>query len=236
MPKSYVIAGGSHGIGYALVQRLLESGADVLVLSRTLGELELKPGLTHQCCDFTDPSVELALPEKISGVAYCPGSINLRSFRSLKPDDFQADLNINLLGAVRFLQLTLPSLKRAGKQEPASVVLFSTVAVTLGLPMHASIAAAKGAIEGLSRSLAAEWAPHIRVNCIAPALTQSPLSERFFANPDKISAMNDIYPLERTGTLSDQAAMASFLLSPESSWMTGQVLHVDGGLSSLKPK
>ena len=111
-------------------------------------------------------------------IACCPGSINLRSFRSLKPNDFRKDLEINLIGAVKFLQACMAGIKKGAADQPTSVVLFSTVAVSQGLPMHASVAAAKGAIEGLTRSLASEWAPKIRVNCLAPALTETPLNLR----------------------------------------------------------
>jgi NAD(P)-dependent dehydrogenase (short-subunit alcohol dehydrogenase family) len=188
----------------------------------------------HAVCDFADPNATLPdLPEEIQGAVYCPGTINLRSFRSLQVADFRQDLEVNLIGAIRFLQACQPRLKgRDG--EPASVVLFSTVAVGQGMPMHASVAASKGAIEGLMRSLAAEWAPKIRVNAIAPALTDTPLASRLLSTPEKREAMATRYPLKRIGTAEELARAAMFLVSSESNWVTGQVLGVDGGMSSCR--
>ncbi len=164
---------------------------------------------------------------------YCPGTVNLKSFRALSEADFRSDWEVNLLGAVRFLKACQPRLQgRDG--EPASVVLFSTVAVSQGMPMHSSVAAAKGAVEGLVRSLAAEWAPKIRVNAIAPALVDTPLVDRMLNSLEKREAMAARYPLKRFGTPADAAAVARFLLSPESSWITGQVLGLDGGMSTLR--
>lgn len=164
---------------------------------------------------------------------YCPGTVNLKSFRALSEDDFRSDWEVNLLGAVRFLKACQPKLKGIDG-EPASVVLFSTVAVGQGMPMHSSVAAAKGAVEGLVRSLAAEWAPKVRVNAVAPALVDTPLVDRMLNTPEKREAMAARYPLKRFGTAADAAAVARFLLSPESGWITGQVLGLDGGMSTLR--
>ena len=128
----------------------------------------------------------------------------------------------------------MPGLKKGAGEQTSSILTFSTVAVGQGMPMHASVAAAKGAIEGLTRSLAADLAPKIRVNCLAPALTETPLASKFFANPESREAMAKKYPLGRTGTTQDLAATARFLLSPEAAWITGQVIGVDGGMSSLR--
>ncbi len=235
MEENFVIAGGSKGIGLELVRQLEPFANRIDVYARSTGELTVSDKIIHHCCDFTKDEVQLDdLPETIHGAAYCPGSINLRSFRGLKLQDFHRDFEINLLGAVKFLQACLSGLKKGGEAQPSSVVLFSTVAVGQGMPMHASVAAAKGAVEGLSRSLAAEWAPQIRVNCLAPALTETPLAERFFATREKRETMAANYPLARTGQPADVAAMARFLLLPESSWISGQVIGVDGGLSSLR--
>jgi NAD(P)-dependent dehydrogenase (short-subunit alcohol dehydrogenase family) len=235
MSGNFVIAGGSKGIGLELVRLLEPTAARVDVYSRSVDELSVSQTVQHHDCDFTQDQIQLdELPETINGIAYCPGSINLRSFRSLKPDDFRNDLEINLIGAVKFLQACMTGLKKGAGDDPTSVVLFSTVAVGQGLPMHASIAAAKGAIEGLTRSLAAEWAPKIRVNCLAPALTETPLASRFFATPESREAMAAKYPLGRTGLPQDLASIAKFLLSSESSWITGQVIGVDGGMSSVR--
>ena len=232
--KQYIVAGGSKGIGFALVQQLLEAGASVQVYSRTIGDLTPSDRLTHCEVDFaTDDFESLALPDTINGVAYCPGTINLRSFRALKLENFRDDFEINTMGAIKFLKGCLAGLKKGSATDPSSIVLFSTVAVSTGLSMHASIAVAKGAIEGLTRSLAAELAPNVRVNCLAPALTDTPLAANFFSTDEKRAAMDAKYPLRRSGTPADLANMAKLLLSPESGWVTGQVIGVDGGMSTI---
>ena len=233
--KTYIIAGGSKGIGLALTQQLLDAGANVHVFSRTTGELSSHVRLMHRICDFSTDEIEsMVLPDEINGVAYCPGTINLRSFRGLKLDDFRNDFEVNALGAVKFLKACLAGLKNNANTSSSSVVLFSTVAVVTGLSMHSSIAVAKGAIEGLTRSLAAELAPKIRVNCLAPALTDTPLAASFFSTEEKRAAMDAKYPLGRSGTPADLANFAKLLLSPDSAWVTGQVIGVDGGMSSVR--
>ena len=174
---------------------------------------------------------EQGLPEVLDGLVYCPGSINLKPFARLSIEDFLSDLSVNLLGAVRSLQVVAPRLK---KSSCASVVLFSSVAATLGMPYHASIASSKAAVEGLVKSLAAEWAPHIRVNAIAPSLTDTSLTEKLLNSADKIEAAIKRHPLQKIGNATDIAALASFLLSPSAAWISGQILHADGGLSAIK--
>lgn len=235
MKRNYVIAGGTSGIGLQLVEQLAPEAGQVAVLSRHAGELPAFENVTHQVCDFESPELQIEnLPESINGVAYCPGSINLRSFRSLKPEDFRRDFEINVVGAVRFLQACMPGLKNGVEEGSPSVVLFSTVAVGQGMPMHASIATSKGGVEALARSLAAEWAPNIRVNCLAPALTETPLAARFFKTEESRKAMAAKYPLGRTGLPADLASAARFLLSSDSGWISGQVIGIDGGMSSLR--
>lgn len=232
MSKSFVIIGGSKGIGAGIVDRLLSSQHSVTVLSRTPPSTSISPNLHHVEFDVLSDEIDPdRLPDSIHGLAYCPGSINLRAFRSLSPQTFRDDFELNVVGAVRVLQPLLPQLKRG---TPSSVVVFSTVAVSQGLFAHASVAAAKGALEGLARTLACELAPETRVNCIAPALTNTPLASKFFSDPDKARALADKYPLQRTGTVDDIASLAAFLLSEESSWLTGQVIGVDGGMSTLR--
>ena len=171
-------------------------------------------------------------PDQIDGVVYCPGTINLKPFHRFSDDDFRNDFEVNTLGAVRLLRHVLPALKKAGN---ASVVLYSTVAVQTGLPFHTSISAAKGAVEGLVRALAAELAPAIRVNGIAPSLTDTPLAQNLLNSDDKKKASADRHPLKRVGNPSDIAELASFLLSDASRFTSGQIFKMDGGLSSLKP-
>ena len=232
MSASFVVVGGSKGIGLGIVKRLVDKGEKVVVLSRTSSDLETMDGVSHVPIDLaTDEVSPESLPDEIQGLAYCPGSMNLKMFRSLKPDAFRSDFEINVVGAVKVIQAAMQGLKKA---KNSSVLLFSTVAVGQGMVAHASIAASKGAVEGLTRSLASELAPNTRVNCIAPALTDTPLAERFFASDDKISAMSQKYPLKRTGNVDDLAAMSAFLMSDQASWITGQVIGVDGGMSKLR--
>ncbi|MEL6638655.1 MAG: SDR family oxidoreductase [Bacteroidota bacterium] len=232
MAHNYLIAGGSSGIGKAIVLQLLQEGHSVLVLSRQRGELPSHPALTHVAIDLATEEVDKSIiPAELHGLAYCPGSINLRPFRSLKTDQFEQDFRINVLGAVKVLQACQRPLKKAGH---SSVVLFSTVAVVQGMPFHASVAASKGAIEGLARSLAAEWSPHTRVNCLAPSLTDTPLAANLLSTPEKRDNSAQRHPLKRIGTAEDIASMACFLLSGPGTWISGQIIGIDGGMSRIR--
>jgi len=171
------------------------------------------------------------IEEAVDGIVYCPGTINLKPLKSLKIEDFQNDFDVNLLGAVKVINRYLNNLKSV---EKSSIVLFSTVAVQTGMQYHASIASAKGAVEGLTRSLAAEFAPHIRVNCIAPSITNTPLAEKLLNNDAKLKASEDRHPLKRIGNAKEIAEIIEFLLSDKSGFMTGQIIKVDGGISSIK--
>lgn len=228
--KNYLIIGASSGIGLSIAQSLIEAGANVFTASRTQPKLPS----TYIIWDAANPDSQVfnSLPATIDGLAYCPGTINLKPFHRFTSEDFQKDFQINVLGAVNVIQAVLPKLKAAGN---ASVVLFSTVAVQTGMGFHASVAASKGAIEGITRSLAAEYAgSKIRFNAIAPSLTDTPLAKILLSSPEKIDASNKRHPLGRVGTSADIAAAAKLLLSDEGSWITGQILHIDGGMGNLK--
>ncbi|MEO1513693.1 MAG: SDR family oxidoreductase [Bacteroidota bacterium] len=231
MDKNIVVFGGSSGIGLSLVQQLLDKGYNLSVVSRT-GDNLASLGVQHIAADvLTDDLKGLPLPDRIDGLAYCPGSITLKPFRSLKPEQFRSDYEINVIGAVRALQACQRKMKAS---DSASVVLFSTVAVGQGMPFHSSIAAAKGAVEGLTRSLAAEWAPRIRVNCIAPSLTDTPLAAKLLSSEEKKEASANRHPLRKVGESRDVAALAAFLLSEQANWISGQLIGIDGGMSTLR--
>lgn len=229
--KNFVVIGGTAGIGLAVTQQLSNAGHSVQVVSRTNRNLTGLAGVTHSVWDAagTEP-LPTSHHEVVHGLIYCPGSINLKPFHRLTATDFAADYKINVEGAIKAIQHFLPMLKAAPQ---ASVLLFSTVAVQTGMPFHASVAAAKGAVEGLTRSLAAELAPKVCVNCIAPSLVQTELSARLTATDEKIQASAQRHPLARIGQPGDIAAMAAQLLA-NPGWLTGQVIHIDGGMSALR--
>ena len=232
MLKKYLVIGGSSGIGLALTNRLAAEGNKVIVLSRNQNQLELNDNIEHHKFDVLDETQSFPiLDQEFSGLAYCPGSINLKPFKSFKEQEYIDDFRINALGAVKVIKHYLHNLKKA---ENSSIVLFSTVAVQTGMPYHASVAMAKGAVEGLTRSLAAEFAPKIRVNCIAQSLTDTPLASKLLSTDDKKEASAKRHPLNSVGKAEEIANAAYYLLSEESSWVTGQILHVDGGMSSLR--
>lgn len=224
---NYVVFGGSKGIGAAVVDILLEQGKAVINIARS-GNEKANKNIEYDVLALS-PSFEL--PESIDGLVYCPGSINLKPFARLSEEDFINDYKINVLGAIKAIQYALPALKKGASP---SIVLFSTVAVQTGMGFHASVASAKGAIEGLTKSLAAEFAPTIRVNCIAPSLTNTSMAEKLLNTPEKLEASNKRHPLAKIGQPQDIAQMACFLLSEKTAWITGQIIHVDGGLGDLK--
>ncbi len=229
--SNYLIVGGTKGIGAQIV-KLLQNEHQVWVMARTENPELNAPNVHFIHTDVTKDAIDATLlPEVLDGIVYCPGSINLKPFNRLSENDFLTDWQVNVLGAVKSIQAVLPNLK---KSEQASVVLFSTVAAKTGMPFHASIASAKAALEGLTVSLAAELAPKIRVNCIAPSLTNTPLAEKLINTPEKIEASGKRHPLQRIGTPQELAELSVFLLSEKSAWMTAQILHLDGGMSSIK--
>lgn len=227
--KNILLIGGSHGIGLALAKELQYEN-NVFVASRTNENL-IDLHITHIPFDAASDALDATqLPEVIDGLVYCPGSINLRPFKGLKPESFDSDLQINFISLVKVIQTILPNLTASNQ---SSIVLFSSVAASMGMPFHTSVAAAKGAIEGFAKALAAEYAPKIRVNVIAPSLTDTPLADKFLNNDTKREKSAERHPLKRFGTADDIAQMANFLLSEKSSWISGQILHVDGGMSTL---
>lgn len=229
MSRTILMIGGNSGIGLATARLLKAQGVSLVVAARTPGPLA-ELGIPVQSFDAMDPSA-LELPPVLDGLVYFPGSITLKPFHRLTADDFLKDFQVNCLGAVAVLQAAMPALKAAPL---ASVVLFSTIAVRQGLAFHASIAAAKGAVEGLTLSLAAELAPKIRVNAIAPSLTDTPLAGTLLNSEVKKEAAAKRHPLQQVGDPADIAQLVSFLLSDASKFFTGQILRPDGGLSSVR--
>jgi NAD(P)-dependent dehydrogenase (short-subunit alcohol dehydrogenase family) len=227
--KNILLIGGSYGIGLAIAKEL-QFENNVYIASRSNENLaDVKA--THITFDATTDTIDTSqLPAVIDGLVYCPGSINLRPFKGLKPEAFETDLQINFISLVKVIQSVLPNLLAS---EQASIVTFSSVAASMGMPFHTSVAASKGAIEGFAKALAAEYAPKIRVNVIAPSLTDTPLADKFLNNETKQEKSAERHPLKRFGKPEDSAQMATFLLSDKSSWISGQIFHVDGGMSTL---
>jgi NAD(P)-dependent dehydrogenase (short-subunit alcohol dehydrogenase family) len=230
--KNILVVGASSGIGLEVARLLSGAGANVISASRNAPE-----GVAvsqHIAIDLSRPDQQLSqLPERLDGLVYCPGSITLKPFNRLSSEDFLRDYQINVMGAVQVIQQALHALK---KSDSASIVLYSTVAASVGMNFHASIAAAKGAIEGLARSLAAEFAVNrIRVNVIAPSLTNTPLAKQLLSSPEKQEASAKRHPLGRVGEAKDVASASVFLLSDGASWITGQIIGIDGGMSALRP-
>jgi len=226
--KTYVFAGASSKTAIETAKQLRAEGNRVIGISTKSGSLLYDEFYTVEKYGFTDfPEIS----EHIDGLVYFPGTINLKPFNRLSEDEFLTDYQINSLGAAAFIQAYLSNLK---KGTDPSIVLISTVAVAVGMPFHSSIAMAKGAIEGLTKSLAAEFAPTIRVNCIAPSLTATPIAEKFVNTPEKIEASQKRNPLRKVGQPADLANAIAFILSAKSSWVTGQVIAIDGGMNNLK--
>jgi NAD(P)-dependent dehydrogenase (short-subunit alcohol dehydrogenase family) len=229
--KTFLVVGGTSGIGLETT-KLLSQNNRVIVLSRTNRNLELLNNVEFHSADVIKSASELPqINDSIDGIVYCPGTINLKPLKSLKIEDFQNDFEINLLGAVKVVNKYYNNIKSSGK---GSIVLFSTVAVQTGMTYHSSVAASKGAVEGFTRSLAAEFSPSIRVNCIAPSITDTPLAEKLLNNEAKLKASEDRHPLKRIGSAEEIAQTVEFLLSENSGFITGQIIKVDGGISSVK--
>ena len=229
--KNIFIVGGSSGIGLSLIKQISVKN-NIYSASRNdsnLNNYDVEYIKYDSVNDFEiDTSI---LPEKIDGFVYCPGSINLRPFNTLKIESFLEDYNINFLGAIKSLKMILPLMQ---KSDNSSVVFFSTVAVSTGMPFHSSISSSKGAVEGLTRSLAAEFSPKIRVNSIAPSIVKTNLSEKFLNSDLKVEKASERHPLGRIGKVEEISKLAAYLLSDDSSWITGQVINIDGGIGSIR--
>lgn len=225
--RKILIAGGSSGIGKAIIKQAKDT--HFINFSRNEPNVD-HDNIEHHQVDVTKD----VLPdiEDLDGFIYCPGSINLKPINSLKEDDFMNDFKINVMGAVRIIKQYNRQLK---KGHDPSILMFSTVAVQQGMPFHSSIAAAKGAVEGLTRSLAAEFAPTIRVNAIAPTITDTPLAKNILRNEKSRENISDNHPLKRIPEAAEMANLANFLMSDKARNISGQIYGVDGGMSSLRP-
>lgn len=230
--KNIVIIGCGKGIGLATA-KILSEQHKIIGISKTENPELNHPNIEFHQMDILSANLDdITLPEVLDGVVYAPGSINLKPFNRLSIDDFKNDFEINVIGAVKVIQKLLPNLK---KSESASIVLFSSVAAKLGMPFHASVAASKNAVEGLTKSLAAEFsAQKIRVNAIAPSLTDTHLAANLLSTPEKREASAKRHPLQRIGNAEEIAEMTAFLISDKSSWITGQIFGIDGGMGSVK--
>ena len=225
--KTIVIIGGSKGIGKAISNALLDQNS-VINISRSQPEFSHR-NLTHYNCDIlTDELPDL---EKVDTLIYCPGSINLKPFERLKIEDFKNDYEINFIGAVKAIQKYLPNLKAT---DNANILLFSTVASKLGMPFHTSVASVKSAIEGLVKSLAAEYAPKIRINAIAPTVTDTTLAAKLLRNDRQKEQMIERHPLKKYLNPEEVAQMAAFLISDKAASMSGQIFEMDCGITTFK--
>ena len=235
MSEKYIIFGATGSIGSSLAEKLKNSGDELHLVARNeeaVQNVAEKLSCTYTVADVLEndfiEKVKSAVPEA-KGIAYCVGSIDLKPLRMIKEQDFNSCMKLNLYSAVEVIKGYQESLKK----NKGSIVLFSTVAAQRGFTNHAIIASAKAAVEGLTVSLAAEFAPNIRVNCIAPSLTNSKIAEPMLKNKVLAEGIAKAHPLKRLGEGQDSAALAKFLLTDESSWMTGQIIAVDGGRSKL---
>lgn len=239
MEKTILIYGGSGGIGSELAKRLAGDGFGLHLIGRNepaVAQLAEDLGAGYTVGDVCDEGlfgeVAEAVKGPVSGLVYAVGTIELRPLARFSSEDFIRDFTINAAGAAKAVQAALPAMKKS--KEGASVVLFSSVAAQKGFGFHASVSMAKGAVSGLTLALAAELAPGIRVNAIAPSLTQTPLAGRLLSNPKTAESLARAHPLQRLGSPQDAASLAAFLLSEEASWITGQILAVDGGRGNLQ--
>ncbi len=223
--KKHLIIGGSGGIGSAIINQLSDKD-EIVNFSRREPAVDRK--ITHHGLDVLKD--ELPEIKGIDSIIYCPGSINLKPIGSLKIEDFQNDFNINVLGAVRVIKAYHRELKR----NSGSIVMFSTVASKIGMPFHSSVAAAKSGVEGLAKSLAAELAPKVRVNCVAPTVTKTPLAENLLRNEKAQESTKERHPLKSYLSAEEVAGMAVYLVSEQARNITGQIMGIDAGIGSVR--
>lgn len=223
-----LIIGGSRGIGNNIVKEQISLGKECVSISRNSSGIHDNL-LQEFNVDVT--SGELPDIDNINSLVYCPGSIILKPFSQITEDDYKNDFEINVLSAIRCIKKYINAIKSF---ENASIVLFSTVAVNQGMPFHSSVSVAKGGVEGLSKTLAAEFAPKVRVNCIAPTLTKTDLASRILRNERIEENIANKHPLKRICDAGDISSMATFLISEKAKNITGQILRVDAGMSTLK--
>ena len=220
--KEIVLIGASSSTCQSFIQKY-KNNYNFISLSRNTNYSDIGD------FDILDSSRYLKIEKQIDGLVYFPGTINLRPFRSLKTENFIEDFNVNVLGLITALKFYQKQFNKG-----ASVVVFSTVAAKLGMPFHASVSTVKSAVSGLAKSLAAEWAPNVRVNCISPSIFKSEMSKRILSSETMIEKISNNHPMKRHGETNDISSLINFLLSEESSWITGQDFSVDGGMSTLK--
>ncbi len=233
MKKTVLIIGGNSGIGRAVLEQCIAAGHSVHVALRKPDEI-FHSVASKQVYDVLDENV-LQLPEVLDGIVYCPGTIQLKPFHRTEMSQMRNDMEVNVFGAARTIQMALPSLRKSQSFGGASVVMFSSVAAQVGLPFHASISMAKSAVEGLTRSLASEFASAgIRFNAIAPSLTDTPLADMLLNTDAKREASAARHPIHKVGTASGVASLVSYLLSDEAGFVTGQIFNIDGGMSALR--
>lgn len=230
--KNVLIIGGTSGIGLATSRLLADCGHAVFSTYNSKEHLDSLENVSRYRLNVLEDELDFSyLPDNLDGLVYCPGAVNIGPFNRLSPQSFREDFELQVVGAVKVIQAVLSRLQ---KSDQSSIVLFSSIAASLGFNFHSQVAASKSALEGLAVSLAAEFAPKIRVNVVAPSITHTPLTEKFLNSAEKVRNNENRHPLQTIGQAEDIAKSVRFLLSDESSWVTGQVLSVDGGLSKIK--
>ncbi len=239
MKKNILIFGGTGTIGFSIAKKIKNDGYNPIIIARNEEELIAKAkevDCDYEICDVlkSDQIQKLAskFSKNIFGLAYCVGSINLKPLKMTKDEDFIESFKINTMGAINVVKSNLESLI----ENNGSILFFSTIAVQQGFVNHSIVSSSKGAIEGITHSLAAEFAPKIRVNCIAPSLTDSKMSQKMISNENIRKAIENMHPIPKIGEGKDYGDLASFLLCEKNSWITGQIFHIDGGRSTLRIK